>query len=81
MSGDFPKVETQGIKYRLLFRVPRFSDSVFIDPGVSLSESDDDDGGEPGEPTEPSEASSIQLNIFMLVVMVTTLFMFMWGYC
>ena len=77
MSGDFPKIVVREKKPLLVFRFPKFVDSVVIDPGLTLSESGDDDDGKPGEPTEPSEASSIQLNIFMLVVMVTTLFMFM----
>ena len=60
----------------LIFRAPRFNSSIVFDPvttlGDDLSEDDDDD-----DKDDKNLASSTQLNIFMIVAMVTALFAFM----
>ena len=77
MTGDYPKFVKRGNKEVLIFRAARFRSSIVFDPvttlGDELSEDDDDDDYKDKE----NLASSIQLNIVMIVAMVTALFAFM----
>lgn len=75
MTGGFPKFEKRGNKDMFILRAPRFNLSIAFDPvttlGDELSDDDDDDDD------DKDLASSIQLNFFMFVTMVTALFTFM----
>ena len=75
MTRGYPMFVKRGKKEVLIFRAPRFNSSIVFDPvttlGDDLSEDEDDDKD------DKNLASSIQLNIFMIVAMVTALFAFM----
>ena len=36
MPGGYPKFETQGSKKKFIFRIPRFTDMVLIDPTANM---------------------------------------------
>ena len=78
MTGGYPKFVKRGNKEVLIFRAARFRSSIVFDPvttlGDELSEDDDDDDE---YKDKENLASSIQLNIGMIVAMVTALFTFM----
>ena len=75
MSGDFPNVmRVRNIQF-LVFRVPNFANRTRFDPGITIGPSEVED--EPGIPTKPSKATSIHLNVLMVVVMATALFWIM----
>lgn len=74
MTGGFPKFEKRGNKDMFILRASRFNLSIAFDPDTTLGDelSDDDDDDD-----DKDLASSIQLNFFMFVTMVTALFTFM----
>ena len=71
MSGDYPKFMPQGGKNWLILKVPKFNRTVELDPGVTLGDEDDDDD------KDKDQAASIQLNLLLFFVMLTSLFAFM----
>ena len=84
MTGGYPKFEKRGNKEMLIFRAPRFTKSIVFDPVTTLGDElgeDDDDDDDGDDKDEKNLASSIQLNSFMFVAMVTAVFAFMWRYC
>ncbi|XP_020617809.1 uncharacterized protein LOC110055747 [Orbicella faveolata] len=80
MTGGYPKFEKRGNKEMLIFRAPRFTKSIVFDPVTTLGDElgeDDDDDDDGDDKDEKNLASSIQLNSFMFVAMVTAVFAFM----
>ena len=76
MTGDYPKFEKRGNKDVLIFRAHRFNSSIVFDPvttlGDELEDDDDDD-----KKDDKDLASCIQLNVFMFVAMLISVFTFM----
>ena len=68
MPDPFPKYETQGSKKLFIFRIPRFNNTVLIDPTANMD-------GVAGEPTTgggggdggDSGTARLLLNVFALV--------------
>ena len=69
MPDPFPKYETQGSKKLFMFRIPRFSNTVLIDPTANM----DGVAGEPtiggggGDGGDSGTAPMLLLNVFALV--------------
>ena len=73
-SGGYPKLERNGTKYRIVFRVSAsLSRSIEIDLGVTLGDELDD---EDDKDDKEGNAVSVQLNLLLLFVMLAAIFAF-----
>ena len=71
MPQGFPKFDDiGGGKQRFTFRCHKFNHTILFDPVIDLDDEDDDGDGD-----KESHATSIQLNFFMFVAVLASLFM------
>ena len=69
MPDPFPKYETQGSKKLFIFRIPRFNNTVLIDPTANMDgvAGEPTTGGGGGDGGDSGTAPMLLLNVFALV--------------
>ena len=69
MPDPFPKYETQGSKKLFIFRIPRFNNTVLIDPTANMDgvAGEPTTGGGGGDGGDSGTAPMLFLNVFALV--------------
>ena len=69
MPDPFPKYETQGSKKLFMFRIPRFNNTVLIDPTANMDgvAGEPTTGGGGGDGGDSGTAPMLLLNVFALV--------------
>ena len=71
MPGDYPMFEAKNNKNYFLFRIPKFTSMILIDPTVSVGV--EEEASTTAQTTPKSSASTLAFNFFALLLSVAAM--------
>ena len=71
MPGDYPRFEAKNNKNYFLFRIPKFTSTILIDPTVSVGV--EEEASTTAQTTPKSSASTLAFNFFALLLSVAAM--------